>query len=162
MEETRTATEDSQGTLLSWSRDLRVNGDPSRTFQRDHVFNPGTGERTITDTTPEGRIRTTELDAKGRVTETKVEGFYPVTYEYDATTGRLVEVKQGPEGGGTDERTFTLGYDSLHRLTRRAAENAYPLSGGLLPPPTRAPRGFPGNGRRARAGSSSPPPRSPE
>ncbi|MFN0061488.1 MAG: RHS repeat-associated core domain-containing protein [Myxococcaceae bacterium] len=66
--------------------------------------------RRFTWTSPVGRRKQVELDAKGRVTRTETAGLAPVTFAYDAT-GRLVSMAQGA-------RTLQLGYDAAGYLSR--------------------------------------------
>src|SRR5439155_1348207 len=69
--------------------------------------------KTITTTTPAGRISTVTLDTKGRVIQEQVTGLEPVSYTYD-TLGRLSTITQGT---GATARTFMLSYDTGGRLS---------------------------------------------
>jgi RHS repeat-associated protein len=68
--------------------------------------------RTLTETTPLGRVRTTVLDPQGRVASTQVAGLAPVAFTRDGT-GLLTAIT---EGGGPTARTTTLAYDPQRRL----------------------------------------------
>jgi len=94
--------------LTGVSETFAING---RTFTRS--YNPGT--KVLTDTSPEGRVVTTTLDAQGRVSKTQVSGLNEIRYEYDTPRGRLETIKQGVPG--VDERVWELGYDAKNRLT---------------------------------------------
>jgi YD repeat-containing protein len=60
--------------------------------------------------------RTLSLDSAGRVTQSQVEGLHPIFYGYDGQ-GHLASIAHGPTPADPTTRTFTLGYDRLHRLT---------------------------------------------
>jgi RHS repeat-associated protein len=65
--------------------------------------------RSVTTTSPEGRVTTAGFDASGRVVRVEPgPGVEPVERSYDEH-GRLDHVKQG-------DREVDLGYDALHRL----------------------------------------------
>ena len=59
--------------------------------------------RTITSTSPEGRVTTATLDSRGRVVSTQAAGVAAITYSYNAR-GRLATITQGSQ-------TTTFGYD---------------------------------------------------
>ena len=63
---------------------------------------------TWTLTTPEGRIQTTVLDDKGRVTSQQASGLAALNFSYD-TRGRLSGITLG---SGAASRSLQLGYDA--------------------------------------------------
>jgi RHS repeat-associated protein len=65
-------------------------------------------QRRHTLTTPEGRRRLLDLDAKGRPVTLQVGDLAPVTFGYDAA-GRLAEIAQG---SGAERRVLGMGYDT--------------------------------------------------
>jgi RHS repeat-associated protein len=66
-------------------------------------------DRTWRLTSPEGRVRSSVLDAKGRVQRLQPTGLEPTDFGYDAR-GRLEQLVQAPSS--SDERRYVLGYDS--------------------------------------------------
>ncbi|MCI0540979.1 MAG: hypothetical protein L0Z50_37740 [Verrucomicrobiales bacterium] len=78
-----------------------VNG---RTSRSDYTA----AMRTITNTSPEGRVDVVTLDTQGRVVFAQAPGFAPVAVSYDAR-GRLREII---EGGGVAARTSRFSYDA--------------------------------------------------
>ncbi len=109
---TRTATlSDSNNPLSLTALDdtLVLNGRTSTSH-----FDAAT--RTLTTTSPAGRVRTRTIDLQGRTISSQVTGLAPVTATYDAV-GRLATITTGT---GPDARTTTLAYDSqsyLHSIT---------------------------------------------
>ncbi len=89
--------------------------------------------KTITTTTPAGRVSTVTLDAQGRVIQEQVTGLEAVSYTYDAQ-GRLSTITQGT---GTTARTSALSYDTKNQLTSvqdpllRTVGFAYDLAGRI-------------------------------
>jgi RHS repeat-associated protein len=67
-------------------------------------------QRIIETTSPEGRVQTTKLDARGRVVEAGVAGIEPVRFAYDPQ-GRLATLAQGPVGQPAEQIT-TFRYDA--------------------------------------------------
>jgi RHS repeat-associated protein len=85
---------------------LAING---RTYRSTYTQDT----KTLTTTTPAGRISTVTLDTKGRVVQEQVTGLEPVNYTYDAL-GRLQTITQG---SGAVTRTSTLTYNRNNELT---------------------------------------------
>ncbi|WP_052316623.1 RHS repeat domain-containing protein [Thioalkalivibrio nitratireducens] len=87
---------------------------------------------------PEGRERTVDLDARGRVRSDATPGFEPVVYGYDAR-GRLAQWGQGMAG----ERTYGFSYneageiatvtDPLGRVTTFEHDLAGRVTGQVFP-----------------------------
>lgn len=96
-------------TVDSINDDISFNG---RTRRRSY-HGPS---RTLTETSPVGRVRYTRFDAEGRVIEREVDGLNVVQFAYDAS-GRLETVTIHPTSGGEPDRVYTMGYDSQNRLT---------------------------------------------
>jgi RHS repeat-associated protein len=126
---TRTATLSNPNdplSLTSQTDTLVING---RTYSS--VFNQTA--KTITTTTPAGRVSTVTLDALGRVIAEQVAGLEAIGYGYDAL-GRLSTITQGT---GAAARTSTLGYNSKNELTSvqdpllRTVGFAYDLAGRI-------------------------------
>ena len=61
-----------------------------------------------TNTSPEGRVTTTQLNSKGRPAQSTVANLLPVNYSYD-TRGRLTQVDQGTT---PDQRSSQVGYNA--------------------------------------------------
>jgi RHS repeat-associated protein len=116
----RTATWAASNTTLqpdTLQETVRING-------RTYTSSWNATQRRFTLTTPVGRRRTLDLDAKGRPVALQVGHLAPTTFSYD-TAGRLTEVVQGT---GADRRILAFGYDAegwLKSLTD-------PLSRSLL------------------------------
>jgi RHS repeat-associated protein len=91
--------------LLTATTTREVNGLPF-----EQVYDATT--RTLTETTPMGRVRTTVFDPAGRIASTQVGDLAPVAFVRDGT-GLLTEIT---EGTGPGARTTTLDYDSARRL----------------------------------------------
>lgn len=68
--------------------------------------------RTITSTSPQGRVSKVTLDAKARVVRSETPGLEPVAYTYDAK-GRVETITQGT---GTTARITRSTYDTQGRL----------------------------------------------
>ncbi len=90
-------------------------------------------------TTPEGRQKTTVLNANGRIVSEQVPGIADISYQYDSR-GRLDNITQG---SGLDARTVTISYstdgyiehlsDTYNRITSFEYDNAGRLTEQLLP-----------------------------
>ncbi len=107
---------------------MTVNGNTTRL-----VYTAAT--RTITLTTPEGRVMTTVLDEKGRVIQESMAGLAPIAYIYDPA-GRIQQVTVGT---GATARITTFAYTPegwLSRITdplnRPITFNAYDVAGRVL------------------------------
>jgi RHS repeat-associated protein len=158
----RTATYGTPATSLptTLQETVRING-------RAYTSTWNATQRRYTLTTPAGRRRTLDLDAKGRPASLQIGNLAPVAFSYDGA-GRLTEAAQGT---GLDRRVLTFGYDAagwLESLTdplsrnlgfdrdaagrvlrqtlpdRRAIDFAYDPSGNVtgITPPGRPPHGF--------------------
>ncbi|MBY0279732.1 RHS repeat protein [Candidatus Binatia bacterium] len=108
-----TLTDPTNPLSLIAARDTTVINDLF-TIVRDYAQSGS--DRTITETSAALRHRYLTLDASGRVLSTELEGFYPVRFDYDATTGLLRSIKQGTPGPDGDERVYNLNYDTALRL----------------------------------------------
>jgi len=98
----RTATCATTGSLPTTLQEtIRVNG-------RAYTSTWNATQRRYTLTTPAGRRRTLDLDARGRPVALQIGNLAPVTFTYD-TTGRLTRVEQGT---GVDRRVLAFGYDA--------------------------------------------------
>jgi RHS repeat-associated protein len=71
-----------------------------------------TQTRTLIETTPGDRSRTTVLDPLGRVVSETVSGLVPTTLAYDP----LGRVERITRGSGPTARAYVLAYDPRHRL----------------------------------------------
>ena len=78
--------------------------------------------RQITQTTPEGRVFTTTLDANDRIAHEEIPGLAAVDYEYDPQ-GRLVRILQG-------DRELLVGFDAASGYLDRL-EALQSISGGI-------------------------------
>ncbi len=108
---TRSATLSALGNPLSLTNltyNTRENGKLST-----RVFTSSGSTRTLTETSAAGRIRTTSLDAMGRVTQVQMSGLDPVAYTYE---GRSL-INTITEGSGINSRTTTLAYNAAYELT---------------------------------------------
>ena len=107
------------------------------------VFDVAT--RTLTSTSPAGRVTTSVLDAQGRPVRTEQAGLAPVLFDYDAQ-GRLQTLTHGE---GLDARTATFAYgadgllastsdalaqstDYAHDLAGRTTRQVYPDGNDVL------------------------------
>ena len=95
--------------------------------------------RTFTDTSPAGRVRTTTVDTQGRVVHEQTAGQEPIAYAYDAH-GRLVTINQGTGAGSriTQLTYNSQGYletivDPLNRTVRFAYDAAGRVVQQILP-----------------------------
>ncbi len=80
---------------------------------RNTVETYAAAPRTITTQTPSGRQRVTTLDSLGQVVGEQFGPLAATSFGYDAQ-GRLQTVTRG---SGAEARTYTFGYDPMHRLT---------------------------------------------
>ncbi|MDP9068427.1 MAG: hypothetical protein M3N53_08820 [Actinomycetota bacterium] len=101
---TRTITLDDPANLMSLSTQVDAITSNEKTFTK--AFDADA--RTITTTSPEGRVGTVNLDAKGHVASVEAPGVAAVGFNYD-TRGRLMGTTQG---SGTQQRSSTITYDS--------------------------------------------------
>ena len=73
-------------------------------------------DRTITATTPMGRVATATIDDKGRIRKAEVPELTPVSFDYD-TQGRPITITAGT---GTSARITTFSYNSGGYLDTRS------------------------------------------
>jgi RHS repeat-associated protein len=93
-------TPDDPLSLESLTEVIRINGRPFTTAY-------DASSKTITATSPLGRVARLRLDDQGGVVETQVGGLLPIEYRYD-NRGRLEVATQG---GGLEARVIELTYD---------------------------------------------------
>ncbi len=101
---TRTVTLSDPNDPLSLLTQTDISTINGRTFTE--IFNATT--KTITATSPMGRVVASTIDDQGRTVKTEISGLEPVHLEYDAQ-GRL---KTTTTGTGTAMRTTTFSYNS--------------------------------------------------
>ncbi|HKH45927.1 MAG TPA: hypothetical protein VKM72_14795, partial [Thermoanaerobaculia bacterium] len=98
----RAATYATTGSLPTTLQEtVRING-------RAYTSTWNATQRRYALTTPAGRRRILDLDAKGRPVALQVGNLAPVAFTYD-TAGRLTRVEQGT---GVDRRVLAFGYDA--------------------------------------------------
>lgn len=91
---------------------LTTQTDTSTVNGRTYTSTYDAGTRRFTSTTPLGRQTTSTLDNIGRIVQTQLASFNPVSFAYDAR-GRIQSISQG---SGAETRTSTFGYNSLGYL----------------------------------------------
>lgn len=86
--------------LATWTRTVKLNG-------RAWTYRFDVATRTLTTTSPAGRVTTTVFDTLGRTASRQLPGVLPVQMTYDAN-GRTTQVSQG-------NRSWSTTYDALGR-----------------------------------------------